>query len=194
MKIAIIKYNAGNVCSVDFALQRLGIKPIITDDIEEIKSADKVIFPGVGEAKSAMNYLKEHHLDKAICALTQPTLGICLGMQLLCNFTEENNTNCLGIIPISIRKFRSPDLKVPQMGWNSIFNLQSHLFKGIRNEEYMYFVHSFYAEKSEYSIADCNYGIEFSASVNKGNFFAVQFHPEKSGNIGEQIISNFINL
>ncbi len=194
MKIAIIKYNAGNVCSVDFALQRLGIQAIITDNPEEIRSADKVIFPGVGEAHSAMKYLKDQQLDKVIKSLTQPTLGICLGMQLLCNYSEESFTDCLGIIPISIKKFTNKEYKIPHMGWNEIYNLKSPLFKNVNNHEFMYFVHSFYAEKSPFSIADCDYGLEFSASLMKNNFYAVQFHPEKSGDIGEQIISNFINL
>lgn len=194
MKVAIIKYNAGNVCSVEFALNRLGIQPVITDQAEDILSSDKVIFPGVGEASTAMEYLRDRKLDQVIKSLKQPTLGICLGMQLLCNQSEENNTKCLEIIPISIKKFTNTKLKVPHMGWNNVYNLKSPLFDKITEQEFVYFVHSYYAEKSAYSIANCGYDLEFSAALNMNNFYALQFHPEKSGNVGQQIISNFLNL
>ncbi|MBR5470440.1 MAG: imidazole glycerol phosphate synthase subunit HisH [Paludibacteraceae bacterium] len=193
MKVAIIKYNAGNVCSIYNAINRLGIEPIITDNSEQILTADKIIFPGVGEASSAMQYLKQHNLDSVIKDLKQPLLGICLGMQLLCRFSEENNTPCLGIFNQDIKKFTSSN-KIPQIGWNSIDTLSSELFKGINNNEYVYFVHSYYAEISENTIAATDYGIKYSSALQKGNFYATQFHPEKSGFIGSKIIENFINL
>ncbi|MBO7255021.1 MAG: imidazole glycerol phosphate synthase subunit HisH [Paludibacteraceae bacterium] len=193
MKVAIIKYNAGNVCSIYNAINRLGIEPIITDHSEQILTADKIIFPGVGEASSAMQYLKQHNLDSVIKDLKQPLLGICLGMQLLCRFSEENNTPCLGIFNQDIKKFTSSN-KIPQIGWNSIDTLSSELFKGINNNEYVYFVHSYYAEISENTIAATDYGIKYSSALQKGNFYATQFHPEKSGFIGSKIIENFINL
>ena len=193
MKVAIIKYNAGNVCSIYNAINRLGIEPIITDNSEQILTADKIIFPGVGEASSAMQYLKQHNLDSVIKDLKQPLLGICLGMQLLCRFSEENNTTCLGIFNQDIKKFTSSN-KIPQIGWNSIDTLSSELFKGINNNEYVYFVHSYYAEISENTIAATDYGIKYSSALQKGNFYATQFHPEKSGFIGSKIIENFINL
>lgn len=193
MKVAIIKYNAGNVCSIYNAINRLGIEPIITDNSEQILTADKIIFPGVGEASSAMQYLKQHNLDSVIKDLKQPLLGICLGMQLLCRFSEENNTPCLGIFNQDIKKFTLSN-KIPQIGWNSIDTLSSELFKGINNNEYVYFVHSYYAEISENTIAATDYGIKYSSALQKGNFYATQFHPEKSGFIGSKIIENFINL
>ncbi len=193
MNVAIIKYNAGNVCSILNALNRIGIEPIITDNAEYISTADKVIFPGVGEASSAMQYLKEHHLDIVIRNLKQPLLGICLGMQLLCRFSEENNTSCLGIFDQDIKKFSS-EKKIPQIGWNSINELSSELFKGIKDEEYVYFVHSYYAEITENTIATTDYGVKYSSALQKGNFYATQFHPEKSGIIGAKIIENFIKL
>ena len=193
MKVAIIKYNAGNVCSIYNAINRLGIEPIIPDHSEQILTADKIIFPGVGEASSAMQYLKQHNLDSVIKDLKQPLLGICLGMQLLCRFSEENNTPCLGIFNQDIKKFTSSN-KIPQIGWNSIDTLSSELFKGINNNEYVYFVHSYYAEISENTIAATDYGIKYSSALQKGNFYATQFHPEKSGFIGSKIIENFINL
>ncbi len=193
MKIAIVKYNAGNVCSITNALNRLGIDPVITDNAEYLSTADKIIFPGVGEASSAMQYLKAHHLDNLIRDLKQPILGICLGMQLLCRFSEENNTNCLGIFDLNVKKFSSP-LKIPQIGWNSIDNLSSELFKGIDNDEYVYFVHSYYAEIGKNTIATTDYGITYSSALHKNNFYATQFHPEKSGIVGAKIIENFINL
>lgn len=194
MKVAIIKYNAGNIQSVTFALERIGITPIITDNADEIGSADKVIFPGVGEASSAMTFLRNNNLDKLIVSLKQPTLGICLGMQLMCNYSEEGDTNCLGIFDSSVKKFdfekqQENTLKVPQIGWNNIYNLNSKLFNTIRENEYMYFVHSFYVEISQDMIASTNYGIEYSSALQKNNFYAVQFHPEKSSDAGQQIIS-----
>ena len=194
MKIAIVKYNAGNVESVKNALNRLGSEPILTDDAEILSSADKVIFPGVGEASSAMRYLRERGLDSAIKNLTQPVLGVCLGMQLLCDFSEENATRCLGVLPYRVRRFQSGDLKIPQMGWNNIFNLKSALFGGIAENSYVYFVHSFYVEMGKETIADCDYGVKFSAAVNYKNFYAVQFHAEKSGAVGERILENFLKI
>jgi len=202
--IVIIKYNAGNIQSVLFAMERLEMNAIVTDDPEEIKKADKVIFPGVGEASTAMQYLKERKLDKVIKNLKQPVLGICLGMQLLCRHSEENNTDCLGIIPVNVKKFEpgyqqsisetSQALKVPQIGWNNIYDLKSPLFKNIEENSYIYNVHSYYAEDSSYTIAKCNYGITYAAAIRKDNFYGVQFHTEKSAAVGEQILKNFIQL
>ncbi len=194
MNVAILKYNAGNIRSVLFALQRLGIEASVTDDHEELMSADKVIFPGVGEASSAMQYLQDKNLDKLIVQLKQPVLGICLGMQLMCSYSEENNTNCLGIFEQQVRKFSDTDFKVPQIGWNNIYNLSSPLFTGINEKEYMYFVHGYYVEKCAQSIATTDYTLEYSAALQKNNFFAVQFHPEKSGNAGQQILQNFLSI
>jgi glutamine amidotransferase len=194
MKVAIVKYNAGNVESVKNALNRLGIEPLLTDDPEELKQAEKVIFPGVGEASSAMKYLRERHLYAAIKSLKQPVLGVCLGMQLLCDFSDENSTECLGILPYKVRRFDAAELKVPQMGWNNIYDLKSNLFAGIEPNSYVYFVHSFYVEKGDETIAVCNYGLKFSAAVRHENFYAVQFHTEKSGTVGEKILENFLNL
>ena len=193
MKIVIIKYNAGNVCSVEFGLQRLGINAIVTDDADEILSADKIIFPGVGAAGFAINYLREKKLDQLIKNCKQPFLGICLGMQLLCNYSEENDTKCIGVFSESVKKF-SGNIKVPQMGWNNIYNLKQPLFKGLSEDEYVYFVHSYYVEKSEHTTATANYNLEYSAAIQKDNFYAVQFHPEKSGKAGEMILKNFIKL
>src|SRR5690349_4607718 len=196
MNLAIIKYNAGNIQSVLNALERLGVAAEVTGDREKIRSADRVIFPGVGEASSAMNSLKENRLDELIKELKQPVLGICVGMQLLCEHSEENDTECLGIVPVRVKKFSagSAGLKVPQMGWNTIYRLHSHLFKGIDNDSYIYNVHSYYAEDSEYTIATCNYGIEYAAAVKKDNFYGVQFHTEKSADTGDRIIKNFLEL
>ncbi len=201
MNIAIIKYNAGNIQSVLFALERIGVPAIVTDDAAAIQSADKVIFPGVGEASTAMNYLKERNLDQLIASLQQPVLGICLGMQLLCMHSEENDTDCLGIIPVQVKKFQpGPDesiedwsqaYKVPQMGWNDIYALRSDLFREVPENSFVYNVHSYYAEDSDYTIAKCNYGIEYAAAVKKDNFYGVQFHTEKSAIIGENILKNF---
>ena len=191
--IAIIKYNAGNVQSVRNALNRLGIKNIITDNVYEIKNADKVILPGVGEASSAMAYLKSKGLDVVIKNLTQPFLGICLGMQLLCEHSEEGNTKCLGIFNTRVKKFPPKD-KVPHMGWNSFNNQSSLLLKGIEDDSDVYYVHSFYAELCKRTTAETNYILPFSAMLEKNNFYATQFHPEKSAGIGEQILKKFIDL
>ena len=192
MKVVIIKYNAVNIRSVLFALERIGITAIVTDDHEEIRSADRVIFPGVGEASSAMKYLTEKELDKLICSLTQPVLGICLGMQLMCSFSEENNTSCLCIFDQKVKLFPNAGFKVPQIGWNNITDLKSTLFNGVAENAYMYFVHSYYVESCDDAIAKTDYIVEFSSAVQKNNFSAVQFHPEKSGEIGQKILENFI--
>lgn len=193
MKVAIIKYNSGNIQSVAFALERLGIVPIVTDNSEELLSADKIIFPGVGEASSAMEYLRAQKLDNVIVDLKQPVLGICLGMQLMCNFSEEGNTDCLGIFDQKVLKF-SAENKVPQIGWNTISNFNSNLFNGIKEKEYMYFVHGYYVENGLNTIAITNYGILYSSALQKGNFYGVQFHPEKSSEAGSRVIENFIKL
>lgn len=203
MNVTIIKYNAGNIQSVLFALERIGIDAMVTDDPAEIRGSDKVIFPGVGEASSAMHYLHERKLDDLISALVQPVLGICLGMQLLCGQSEENNTNCLGIIPVMVRKFDPASqngfdavqtLKVPQIGWNNIYGLKSDLFEGVDENSYIYNVHGYYAEDSPFTIARCKYGIEYAAAVKKNNFYGVQFHTEKSASVGERILNNFLRL
>ena len=196
MKIAIIKYNAGNIRSVLYALERIGHTAVVTDNVDEIKSADKVIFPGVGEASTAMNYLKDRKLDTLICSLTQPVLGICLGMQLMCKYSEENDTECLGIFDETVRKFKveSLKLKVPQIGWNSIYDLKTDLFNNVTENSYCYFVHGYYAAKGEHTIATADYVQPYSSALRKNNFYGVQFHPEKSAITGERIISNFLNL
>jgi len=193
MNIVIIDYGAGNIQSIQFALERLGFVGVLSNDWNVIQKADKVIFPGVGEASSAMKKLKESGLDELIPTLKQPVLGICLGMQLLCNSTEEGNTKGLGIFDVEVVKFSSK-VKVPQMGWNTIYNLQSPLFKGINENEFMYLVHSFYAKNCNETIATTNYEVEYSSALQKNNFYGVQFHPEKSGLFGEQILKNFLNL
>jgi len=193
MKVAIIKYNAGNIHSVRLALQRLGIDPVVSDSPEQIITADKVIFPGVGEASSAMAYLKERNLDQVILELTQPVLGICLGLQLMCRHSEENNTECLGIFNAGVFKFPPQD-KIPHMGWNTVSDLNGALFSEIENNNYVYFVHSYYAEPAAETIAQTNYILPFSSGLQKNNYYAVQFHPEKSGSIGESILNNFISL
>lgn len=193
MKIAIIDYGAGNIQSIQFALERLGLEGILTNDIDFIQSADKVIFPGVGEASSAMKKLNESGLDKLIPKLKQPVLGICLGMQLMCKSSEEGDTKGLGIFDVDIIKF-SNAVKVPQMGWNTIYDLKSPLFNGINENNYMYLVHSFYAPKSEEMIATTNYEMEYATALQKDNFYGVQFHPEKSGVVGEEILKNFLKL
>ncbi len=196
MKTVIIKYNAGNIQSVLFALERIGVEAIVTDDEEQILQADKVIFPGVGEASTAMQYLKQRKLDQLIIQLKQPVLGICLGMQLMCKFSEENNTQCLGIFDEQVAKFKPVEeqLKIPQIGWNNIYDLQSNLFKGIENNAYCYFVHGYFATKGKHTIASTDYGIAYSSALHKDNFYGVQFHPEKSALVGEQILKNFIEL
>ena len=191
--IAIIKYNAGNIKSVENALYRLGYDCMVTDDEKIIKTADKVIFPGVGEASSAMEYLKNHHLDELIKSLKQPTLGICLGQQLMCCYSEEGDTTCLGIFDAKVKKFPPKEL-VPHMGWNNLENLKGKLFNGITDEDNVYFVHSYYAELNEETIAICQYILPFSAAMHKYNFYATQFHPEKSAWVGEQILKNFLEL
>jgi len=193
MNIVIINYGAGNIQSIMFAIERLGYKAVLSNNPDEIKSADKVIFPGVGEASSAMKMLRESGLDALIPTLKQPVFGICLGMQLMCNYSEEGNTKGLGIFDVDVVKF-SPKVKVPQMGWNQIYNLKSDLFKGIAENEYMYLVHSFYAPLCTETIATTNYELEYSSALENDNFYGTQFHPEKSGDIGEQILANFINL
>jgi glutamine amidotransferase len=190
LKIVIIDYGAGNIKSIQFAFKRLGYDAVLTDNPELIKASDKIIFPGVGEASSAMAKLKQTSLDKLIPQLKQPVLGICLGMQLMCNYTEEGHTEGLGIFNVNVKRF-SNQVKVPQMGWNTITNLKSALFKGIREEEYMYLVHSYYAENCEDAIATSNYEIEYASALENNNFFGVQFHPEKSSRAGEQILKNF---
>jgi imidazole glycerol-phosphate synthase subunit HisH len=191
--IAILKYNAGNIRSVQNALNRLGYKSIITDNPAELLNADKVIFPGVGEASSAMMYLKERGLDKTIISLKQPVLGICLGLQLMCRHSEENDTECLGIFDTEVRLF-PPVEKIPHMGWNNFFTLKGDLFKGISPEDDVYYVHSYYAEISSCTSATCDYILPFSASMQSNNFFATQFHPEKSATVGENILKNFLEL
>ena len=199
MNIVIIKYNAGNIRSVEFTLQRLGIEPEITADTEKIRAADKVIFPGVGEASTTMKYLREHKLDELIVSLKQPVLGICLGLQLMCKHSEEGNTTCLGIFEEEVKRFRVPEgetsqFKIPQMGWNTITNLKSGLFDTSLENQYVYFVHSYYAALGDHTIATTQYSQAFSAALHKDNFYATQFHPEKSGTIGARILKNFIEL
>ncbi|MGD2035001.1 MAG: imidazole glycerol phosphate synthase subunit HisH [Bacteroidales bacterium] len=197
MKIAIIKYNAGNIMSVDYALQRLGIKAEVTNDKAKILSADKVIFPGVGEASTTMAYLKKHGLDTLLRSLEQPVLGICLGMQLMCKHSTEGDVDCIGIFDEEVVLFK-PDrgkeniTKVPHMGWNDISDLGSRLFDESMEGQYVYFVHSYYATLGKDTIANCNYILPFSAAMHKDNFYATQFHPEKSGPVGAGILKNFI--
>jgi len=228
MELTIIKYNAGNIQSVLYALERIGIEAVVTDNHEAIKAADKVIFPGVGEASSAMNYLKERNLDKLIKDLTQPVLGICLGMQLMCKYSEENDTDCLSIFDEKVKLFRPEEhakrhhmmqelnemlavressmlrdsveeeneevLKVPQIGWNNIYDLKTKLFDGVKEESYCYFVHGYYAALGEHTIATTDYVQAYSSALHKNNFYGAQFHPEKSAKVGERILKNFIEL
>lgn len=191
--IAIIEYNAGNITSVRNAVERLGYSCIVTANIEEICNADKVIFPGVGEANSAMKYLNSKGLDDIIKSLLQPTLGICLGLQLMCLHSEEGDTKCLGIFETAVKKFPSSDI-VPHMGWNNIYNVYGSLFSGCDKNDSLYFLHSYYAGICEQTIATCNYILPFSAAMKKDNFYATQFHPEKSGDAGEKILKNFLEL
>lgn len=197
MKVAIVKYNAGNIYSVVNSLRRLGVEPLLTDNAEQISSADRVLFPGQGEARVAMTYLMEHNLDAVIKNLKQPVLGICIGQQLLCRHSEENDTDCLGIFDADVLKFRPErhEDKVPAMGWNDLYNFKSPLFRNIeKNDSYVYFVHSYYVPVCEYTIAEADYIQPYSAAINRGNFYATQFHPEKSGAVGAQIIKNFLEI
>ncbi|MGB8375655.1 MAG: imidazole glycerol phosphate synthase subunit HisH [Salegentibacter sp.] len=193
MKIAIIDYGAGNIQSIKFAIKRLGYEAFLSSDAEEIKAADKVIFPGVGEASSAMRMLKATGLDEIIPELNQPVLGICLGMQLMCEHSEEGDTQGLAIFDAKVVKF-GKDLKVPQIGWNQIYDLETELFEGIREKEYVYLVHSFYVKECEETIASTEYGVEYTSAIKKNNFYGVQFHPEKSSKAGEKILENFLKL
>lgn len=193
MKTVLIDYGAGNIQSVKYALNRLGIEPILTKDHDIISSADKVIFPGVGAADAAMLQLKASGLDKLIPTLTQPVLGICVGMQLMCKKSKEGDVDCLGIINVEVEKFKK-GLKIPHMGWNNLQDIKSNLFNANHNKEQMYFVHSYYVPVNEYTIATTDYGVPFSAAIQKDNFYAVQFHTEKSGDIGEEILKNFLEL
>lgn len=196
MKIAVVKYNAGNIRSVDYALKRLGVEAVITADKEELQSADKVIFPGVGEAETTMNHLKANGLDELIKNLRQPVFGICLGMQLMCRHSEEGEVGCLNIFDVDVKRFvpQKHEDKVPHMGWNTIVDTNSKLFEGFTEEEFVYFVHSFYVPVCEFTAATTNYIHPFSAALHKDNFYATQFHPEKSGKTGEKILTNFLNL
>jgi glutamine amidotransferase len=194
LRLAIVKYNAGNTASVVNSLRRLGVEPIVTDEAETLSCVDKVIFPGVGEASSAMRYLRERGLDAVIRSLRKPVLGICLGMQILCTRSEENQTDCLGIIPARVKKFPELGLKVPHVGWNAVNFNDSFLFSGMPSGSYLYFVHGYYVELCYETTATCSYGIELSAAFEKENFFGVQFHPERSGRVGELILDNFLKL
>ena len=199
MNLVIIKYNAGNIESVNNALNRLGVHAEVTADKDKIRNADKVIFPGVGEASTTMDYLRNNKLDELIVSLRQPVLGICLGLQLMCSHSEENDTRCLGIFDEKVKRFIPKPgeefiTKVPHMGWNAIYDLKTDLMTGIQEKEYVYFVHSYYAEKSKHTIATCDYILPFSAALQKDNFYATQFHPEKSGSIGAKILENFLTI
>ena len=193
MKIVIIDYGAGNIQSIKFAIKRLGYEAILSEDAEEISNADKVIFPGVGEAGSAMKMLRSTGLDKLIPTLKQPVLGICLGMQLMCKSSEEGNTQGLGIFDVKVVKFNA-ELKVPQIGWNQIFNLESPLFEGINENKYVYLVHSYYVPDCEETIAKTEYGVEYTSAIKKDNYYGVQFHPEKRSDAGAKILENFLKL
>lgn len=198
MKVAIVKYNAGNIYSVVNAMRRLGVEPIITDDAEVLASADRVLFPGQGEASSTMAYIKEHQLDRIILDLKQPVLGICIGQQLLCKHSEEGNTDCMGLFPMEVKRFQPTchEDKVPAIGWNRIelSDEPCKLLKGLGENPYVYFIHSYYVPVSQWTIATANYTLPFSAALHKDNFYATQFHPEKSGKVGEQILKNFMEI
>lgn len=196
MEVAIVKYNAGNIYSVESAIRRLGIEPCLTDDANKLRSADCVLFPGQGEASGAMKYLCERQLDKVICDLRQPVLGICIGQQLMCKHSEEGDTECLGIFDTEVKRFRPEkhEDKIPAMGWNEITQLKSSLFEGVSEGDFLYFVHSFYVPVCPYTIAIADYVHPYSAAIRKDNFFATQFHPEKSGPVGERIIRNFLDF
>ena len=194
MKVAVVKYNAGNIQSVMNALRRVGVDPVLTDNPVELRKADRVIFPGQGEASHAMEYLQTHGLDQVIKSLTQPVLGICIGQQLMCEHSEEGNVDCLGIFPAQVLRFhpQKHEQKVPHMGWNQLENVQDPLFEGINEGAFVYFVHSFYVPTTDYTIATTNHILSFSSAMRKGNFMATQFHPEKSGSVGERILTNFL--
>lgn len=194
MKISIIKYNAGNIQSVVFALNRMGIDPLVTNDATELMSSDKIIFPGVGEASSSMNSLKNNHLDLLIPQFRQPVLGICVGLQLMCDYSEEGNTKGLGIFPTRVKKFAGlpPGYKIPHMGWNTVTQLSSRLYEGIPEHTYVYYVHSYRADVCEFTVATSTYGEAFSAGLAKENFYAVQYHTEKSADMGAKMLENFI--
>ncbi len=196
MSVAIVKYNAGNIYSVVLALKRLGVEPLLTDDPRELEQADKVLFPGQGEAGHVMSYLHEHHLDTVIRSLRQPVLGICIGQQLLCTHSDESDVACLGIFDAPVTRFlpQEQQQKVPHMGWNSLANVTSPLFTGILDGEYVYYVHSYYVPLCPWTIATTDYILPFSAALHKDNFYATQFHPEKSGSVGEHILRNFLQL
>ncbi len=195
MNVAIVKYNAGNILSVTYALERLGVSPVVTDNIEELQKADRVIFPGVGEASTAMAYLKERNLDTVIKKLEQPVLGICLGMQLLCSYSEENDTTCLSVFDERVVSFLPNGAnKIPQVGWNTISDYSSNLFKGLSENAYCYFVHGYYAALGPDTAATTNYILPYSAALHKNNFYGVQFHPEKSAAVGEKILQNFLDI
>ena len=194
MKVAVVKYNAGNIQSVMNALRRVGVDPVLTDNPVELRKADRVIFPGQGEASHAMEYLQTHGLDQVIKSLTQPVLGICIGQQLMCEHSEEGNVDCLGIFPAQVLRFHphKHEQKVPHMGWNQLENVQDPLLEGICEGAFVYFVHSFYVPSTDYTIATTNHILSFSSAMRKGNFMATQFHPEKSGSVGERILTNFL--
>ncbi len=194
MKVAVVKYNAGNIHSVMNALKRVGVDPVLTDNADELRGADRVVFPGQGEASHTMDYLHRHGLDQVICALNQPVLGICIGQQLMCRHSEEGNVDCLGIFPTEVCRFRPQchEQKVPHMGWNQLENIKDNLLKGLNEGTFAYFVHSFYVPVGDFTIATTNHILPFSAVMRKGNFMATQFHPEKSGSVGEQVLKNFL--
>lgn len=196
MKVVIVKYNAGNIFSVTHALERIGVHPVLTDSAEEIASADRVVFPGQGEAAVTMAYLKRHRLDEVIKGLRQPVLGICIGMQLMCRHSEEGGTDCLGIFDVDVLKFRPAvhSDKVPQMGWNTLTDTRSPLFRGFTRPEFAYFIHSYYVPLNGHTIATTVYTAPYSSALQKGHFYATQFHPEKSGKVGERILQNFLDL
>ncbi|MDR3367411.1 MAG: imidazole glycerol phosphate synthase subunit HisH [Prevotellaceae bacterium] len=194
MSVAIIKYNAGNIFSVENAMKRIGREAVVTDNPDVIRAADRVIFPGVGEAGTTMQYLREHGLDTLIRSLRQPTLGVCIGLQLLCAYSEEGDTECLGIFDERVSRFRPGEHKIPHIGWNTIQTTESPLFAGLPKEPYVYYVHSYCAELGAHTIAATDYAQPFSAALHKDNFYAVQFHPEKSAQAGEQILKNFLQI